>query len=220
MPDAADVFDGFVAAAAATDPSSAEEMHRYADTVNALPEARSVLERALTAASRAVSLSTGEEPRTSLIKTGDDAHAELDRFRPIGGPDAPEMLMAFAEAFSTATDRLGPLPGGLKGLMGADPRRSNDGEVEPTSEEAIAIAHLSGKVVGMASAERKIDALAEVRLLVEGCPICGRAVELTGTSHQQLGPGTGPAKVGGQCAQGHISTRPEGVVVPWETVSR
>ncbi len=214
------VLDAFAAGAADADSDRGEAIHQEAESSAVTLEERELLVRVLTAASRAASKMAKEKPlRSSLISDGDEAFIEANSFKPVSEPEVQRALASFGELMNLAAGELGPLPGGgvgqVKSPTGPTPTVES---IEPTPAMRDELAGRAGRVVGMAGALGATDAVAEVRALNDGCPVCGAPVTPAGGRHQQIAPGTEPAVETGQCEVGHKLDRPEGTVGQWRAV--
>lgn len=218
------ILDAFAAGAAGGDPDRAEAIHREADSAVVVLDAKELLVRALTAASRSASKAAGEEPRESFLETGDDAFNELIAFKPLTAKAGP-VLAKHAELLDLAVENLGPFHGGGKGQI-KDPagRVPVVDPVEPTPDEQEELARRAGLVAGLAGALLATDTLAEIRALNDGCPVCGAPVELSAVRAQELtGRPAEPDHDGvefGLCELKHQLRRPKGTVGQWERVKR
>ena len=214
------VVDEFVAAVATEDSDGAEPLQREAETASSPYEESDLLGRAITAAVRAGSRAVGESPRESLVTTGDEAFAELQRFRPaVDDQRARAILGRLAEALDLATDELGPLPGGRLGAFKDPGDAPRVVEVhEPTHEMMVELAKRSGVVVGMAGTAGVVDSLAELRGVINGCPVCGSSVGQNGAEHQEIATQESPVIECGRCELDHRLEREKDTSGPWRRV--
>jgi hypothetical protein len=163
------VLDAFVAAVAATDPARAEPLQRELEVAAASGTEHDFLNASVTAAVTAASKAVGEEPRTTLMTTGDDAFVELTRFRPfIQDDNTSEILRQLAQLLELAADERGPFRGGELGSLNAPGDRPRVVEgFEPTTSMMVEIARAAGVVVGLIGAAGKTDSVAEVRAVIK-----------------------------------------------------
>ena len=144
-------------------------MHREAMTLSKFSE-RELLERSITAASRAASCAVNEEPRTASITTSEEAYAELERFRPASeDPGVQGVVGAARDLFELASSELGPFQGGALGSFKSpvdQPSVVTDHELTPAM--AAELARMAGVVVGAASAIGKVDPVVVIRDVISG----------------------------------------------------
>lgn len=213
------VLDAFVAATAANDPFRAEALQRELEAPLRHRPEREVLQRVLTAASRATSKALMESPRGTLIQTGDDAYQELNQFKPVHPENAPpELIGRFRELMMNAAEKLGPFRGGeLGSFKKPELEAATVEDFAPSETDMVEMAHASGVVVGRAGAAGHVDSLEQLRAVIDGCPVCGAAAHSNGGRSAELDLDSEPQEFG-SCEFDHRLARSLAVPGPWHVV--
>lgn len=216
-----EMIDAFVAGLARGDSARAEELHRASENAPTPYDEKDLLKRTVTAAARAGSRFVGEEPRRNLVENGDQAYAEYFRFRPMVAPNDQEIMRQLIELLGQASDQMDAIAGGGIGQI-RDPNERPaivEGH-DPTREQRLTLARQAGLVVGTIASTGKVDSLAELRGVIDGCPSCGAVVKDFGPTHRQIAPDEGPPIETAQCTldEDHRLEREHGSDGPWRKV--
>jgi hypothetical protein len=170
---ASDVLDAFMTGILDEEAPRPETLVRARDAFLGDVDERTLALRCASEAARALRACAGNTGRPALLRTGDDAFAELESVNAVATEyriaqtvdlDArfDAVREATVKALLTAVDRIGPLAGGRLGGGG------DTGEVKPSREDLATIATAAGHAVGGASRLTAFSVLDAMQRVISG----------------------------------------------------